>query len=212
MRCKKVLCIFMVLVTVLCTGCSIVGGDDQDPDQTNETTSNSTTDADRVAYYEQLVSQLQSELLAVKSELFASKTEYEERIAELEAATKTEPAAKDFTYTVKGDRVTVTAYNGSAVNVQIPATIDGKPVVAVGDRAFLNNKTVQSIVLPEGVETVGWFAFSGCISLGAVSVPSSVESISYGAFENCPQALTVFCPKGSYAESYAKSYGIATVN
>lgn len=210
---KKLLCVFLAFTLTVCTGCAIIGEDEAVTDQPSDTQGGTLTDdAERIAYYEALVEQLQSELLAVKSELFETKTEYEERIAELEASTSTTPEAIDFTYTVSENKVTVTAYSGSNVNVQIPSTIDGKPVTAVGDKAFLNNTTVQSVVIPEGVKTIGWFAFSGCIALGAVSMPSSVESISYGAFENCPQALTVFCPTGSYAESYARSYGIATAN
>ena len=108
--------------------------------------------------------------------------------------------------------MTVTAYTGNDVSVSIPATIDGRAVIAIGDRAFMNCKTVQSVVVPEGVREIGWFAFSGCISLGGVSLPASVEAICYGAFENCPSALTVFCQKDSYAQKYAESYGIATVN
>lgn len=164
----------------------------------------------RLAYYEQLVNELQQELLAMKAELYSAKAEYEARIEELEATEAAVQPTLPFTYVVDAEGVTVTAYRGSEVNVSIPATIDGKAVVAIGDKAFLNNQTIRSVVIPEGVRTVGWFAFSGCAFLGAISVPASVESICYGAFENCSSALTVFCPKDSYAQKYAQSYGIST--
>ena len=170
------------------------------------------TAVDRLAYYEELVGGLKGELLAVKAELFAVRSEYEDRLSALESVASGSVASSEFTYTVSNGSVTITAYRGSAINVQIPSSIDGKPVCAIADRAFLNHTAVQTIVIPEGVETVGWFAFSGCVSLGMVSMPSSVNSIAYGAFENCPSALTVFCPRGCYAESYAKSYGIVTSN
>lgn len=238
MKWKKTLCTCLALMAVTCSGCGWEAGSNADQSTTTDpygsSTGQTTTvtpqgsgttkgegqtdapdeDASKLAYYEKLVGELQAELLAMKAELFETRTEYEERIAELEAGKneKDEPQTKAFTYTVSGDSVTITAYTGSDVHVQIPSTIDGKSVTALGDKVFMNNKKVESVVVPEGVKTVGWFAFSGCISLSAVSMPASVESISYGAFENCPASLTVFCPSDSYAAKYAKSYGIATAN
>ena len=42
----------------------------------------------------------------------------------------------DFIYTVSGGTVTITKYTGSAEDVVIPSSIDGKPVVGIGDYAF----------------------------------------------------------------------------
>ena len=209
---------FKSFLCLLCIACvSVLGGCRSVADRPSESLStieaeSVTQNADeaRLVYYEQLVNELKSEILAVKADLFSAKSEYEERLRELEDGREASASGGAFTYTVEGDRITITAYTGTDGNVTIPSLIDGRCVVAIGDKAFLNNRTVQSIMLPEGIETIGWFAFSGCISLGAISVPSSVTSISYGAFENCPSALTIFCPTGSYAQKYAQSYGIAT--
>ena len=81
-------------------------------------------------------------------------------------------------------------------------------VVAIADRAFENRTKLTSVVLPSGVETVGWFAFSGCVALSEVTIPDSVRSISYGAFLNCNASMTICCSANSYAERYAQSYGI----
>ncbi|MBQ9760101.1 MAG: leucine-rich repeat domain-containing protein [Clostridia bacterium] len=213
MKIKKLLCVLLALLLSVCASCAFIGEEGSTTDNSDQNgTDAPATDAERLAYYENLVTSLQAEILAIKAELHATKTEYENRIEEMESEKNDTAQQAEFTYTVSGNSVTVTAYNGKSVSVQIPALIDGKAVTAIGDKTFLNNTTVQSVVIPEGVKTVGWFAFSGCVSLGAVSLPSSVESISYGAFENCNRALTVFCPAGSYAESYARSYGIATAN
>ena len=208
---KRFLCLACVVCISVLGGCRSVADRPSEELSTsgNETTKQDSDDA-RLVYYEQLVNELKSEILTLKADLFSAKSEYEERLQELEAGREASPSGLPFTYTVEGDRITITAYTGTDVNVTIPSQIDGKRVVAIGDKAFLNNKTVQSVVLPEGVEAIGWFAFSGCISLGAISIPSSVASISYGAFENCPSALTIFCPGDSYAQKYAQSYGIAT--
>ena len=218
----KSICLCMALCVTLLGGCAASSRSDTVEDGTTDEVPGTTApsppseqegeDAARLAYYEQLINDLRTEILAVKAELFSAKAEYEERLEELEVKKQEGNEARLFTYTVEGDRVTITGYRGSDVNVTVPATIDGRAVVAIGDKAFLGNTAVQSIVIPEGVEQIGWFAFSGCISLGAISIPASVNSISYGAFENCPSALTVFCAKDSYAQRYAQSYGIGTVS
>ena len=104
------------------------------------------TDAEKLAYYEKLVGELQADLLAMQSELFETKAEYEEIIAELEAEKNRDetPQTKDFTYTVSGNAVTITGYQGSSVRVEIPSVIDGKNVVAIGDRTFQNHKKKPS--------------------------------------------------------------------
>ena len=168
----------------------------------------------RIAYYEQLVADLQEELLQVKSELYTSRVEYEAILAELKASQappKGEalpPSASAFRYTVTNGFAVLTAYTGESRAVEVPATIDGYTVVAIGDRAFLDNAKITSVTLPKTLTSIGWFAFSGCVSLERIEIPATVETISYGAFQNCPSTLTVTCVMGSYAEQYAVSYGI----
>ena len=210
MRLKQILCLLLLVLVLWGVGCGTTLTDraDEGNESDSPQTQTNAEDAARLAYYEQMVNDLQAEVLAMKAELFSAKSEYEARLAELESKGEQTAGKLPFTYSVADSGVTITAYTGTDVNVAIPATIDGKPVVAIGDKAFLNNKTVQSVVVPEGVKEIGWFAFSGCIALGAINLPASISSISYGAFENCPQALTVFSPKDSYAQRYAQSYGI----
>ena len=78
----------LILCVILLSGCS---QGIEDEGRMNDTLGAVTTDTDagdqsvRIAYYEQLVASLQEEVLAMKAELFATKTEYEKRLAELEA-------------------------------------------------------------------------------------------------------------------------------
>jgi len=220
---KKVLLCGLALCALL-TGCQV---DNQAPpreEQTPETQppkeSETATDADgtRLAYYEQLVSQLQQELLDLKTELYVDRVEYESRIAELEKGSKAPPAEEQkppapsvesqFTYLIENGGVTITAYTGKQKQVTLPTTIEGYPVVAVGDRAFMDNVILTAVEIPDGVTRIGWFAFSGCVSLESISIPTTVATISYGAFQNCRSTLIVNCTPGSYAEAYARSYGM----
>ena len=165
----------------------------------------------RAAYYQQLVTELQKEILAMKTELYETTVLYENRIKELEAALNPE-AESPFQYTVENGKATLTAYVGKEQQVEIPETLGGAPVCAIGDKAFENNAEVTAVTLPEGVTTIGWFAFSGCVGLREITLPQSLATVSYGAFQNCDTSLIVHCVHGSYAEQYAQSYGFTVKN
>lgn len=219
---KKLMVLGMAFCLLLC-GCNATAGGFDSSDETDgtmreEETSRPSADEDpldaRIAYYEQLVTDLQEELLQVKSELYASRVEYEAILAELKAQQQPPngdaqaPSSSDFQYTVTDGFAILTAYVGTEKEVEIPATLDGYTVLAIGDRAFLDNARITSVTLPKTVTLIGWFAFSGCVSLERIVIPATVEAISYGAFQNCPSRLTVVCDAGSYAAQYAVSYGI----
>ena len=66
---------------------------------------------------------------------------------------------------------------------------------------------LASVEVPGTVTSVGDRAFQGCTSLASLSLPASVTSIADTAFEGC-DALTISCPRGSFAYSWAMEHGI----
>jgi hypothetical protein len=92
----------------------------------------------------------------------------------------------NFTYTVSGSSVTITDYVDSVIGpVVIPASIDGKTVVAIAENAFDFCTNVTSIQIPLGVTSIGETAFFGCTFLTSINIPDSVVSIGDQAFLNC---------------------------
>ena len=83
-----------------------------------------------------------------------------------------------------GGYLIITGYEGTSKRVNIPDEIDGLPVKAIKTAAF-ENKFIRSVVLPEGITTIGQRAFAGCASLAAITIPESVTEIGYAAFSNC---------------------------
>lgn len=66
-----------------------------------------------------------------------------------------------YTYTVTDGKTTVTRYKGTEVDIVIPDTLGGYPVVALANRAFAAIKyRPDSIVVPESVEKIGSYALS----------------------------------------------------
>lgn len=96
------------------------------------------------------------------------------------------PAGIEYEMTDAG--CVITAYTGPVSStLQLPASISGIPVVAIGDFAFQDCYDLTgSIVLPDTVTRIGTGAFYGCSSLsGSLTIPASVTSIGDFAFYEC---------------------------
>jgi hypothetical protein len=88
----------------------------------------------------------------------------------------------DFDFSYTSSAVTITRYTGSGGNVTIPSTIDGKPVTAIGDRAFFCNQ-LTSVTIPNSVTSIGYRAFSDN-QLTSVIIPNAVTEIGRNAFDS----------------------------
>lgn len=53
----------------------------------------------------------------------------------------------------------------------------------IPDDAFSNDSNLVSIILPNGLTSIGNWAFEGCINLTSITIPNSVSTIGYDAFE-----------------------------
>jgi len=89
-----------------------------------------------------------------------------------------------FTYQTNNNAITITGYSGGGSHVFIPDTINGYPVVAIGNGAFYS-KGIESVVFPAGLTSIGGAAFYGCDSLFSVSIPAGVTNIGDSAFRFC---------------------------
>ena len=83
-------------------------------------------------------------------------------------------------------------YTGWQPFVEIPDT-----VTAIGEQAFLNNKTMMHVLIPDSVTSIGESAFEGCTSLLSVSIPDSVESIGNSAFYGCTSLGYAYLPNNA---------------
>lgn len=84
-------------------------------------------------------------------------------------------------------------------NVEIPATITVNGVEyhvkTIGNAAFQDCRNLQSVVLHEGLETIGNFAFQSS-SVSEINLPSTLKKIGESAFQNCWNVETIVVPDG----------------
>ncbi|MDO4527238.1 MAG: leucine-rich repeat protein, partial [bacterium] len=73
-------------------------------------------------------------------------------------------SVKDLRYkTNNADTITITDCNENASgDLIIPATINGKKVTLIGERAFWCCSSLTSVTIPSSVTSIGNYAFDGC--------------------------------------------------
>jgi hypothetical protein len=70
-------------------------------------------------------------------------------------------------------------------DIIIASTYNDLPVKEIADRAFMNNATIKSVIIPASVETIGASGFASCESLETIIIPDSVTSVVAGVFQRC---------------------------
>ena len=76
----------------------------------------------------------------------------------------------------------------NAMDNNLIISLDGKVLVGVKD------KSIKSVIVPDGVTEIGWHAFEGCTSLTSIDIPDSVTKIESGAFEGCTSLTSIDIP------------------
>lgn len=108
---------------------------------------------------------------------------------------KTAPTSNpaDYEYTSDERGVTITRYIGGKRRVEVPAEIDGQPVVALADHAFYET-LVSWVSIPDSVQEIGEFCFSGCPLLQTLHLPQGLTEIPDCMLESCFRLLEIDIP------------------
>ena len=81
-------------------------------------------------------------------------------------------------------------YNGNISSIKIPATVTSMD----GGYTFFQCGNLKSIVLPDGIKTIGEQTFTACGNLTSVSIPNTVTRIDKWAFYICNKLKSVVVP------------------
>lgn len=85
-------------------------------------------------------------------------------------------------YVIKENYATITSYQGEDEVVIIPPLLSDVFVGRIGKKAFMNNKWLQKIVLPDTITEIYEWAFAYCAMLEEVEFPGKAIAISKGIF------------------------------
>lgn len=101
-----------------------------------------------------------------------------------------------FKFTKKDGIVTLVEYfNENQDKIIVPATFEGEPVIAIGDRVFEFSK-FKEIVLPDSIESFGNSAFYWCESLKKINIPKNLKIVKQNAFGCCSSLVDITFPVG----------------
>ncbi len=219
---------FAVLLSLLLIASCVFASCNADSSIFNDNTDTSALDASTQETYASMIRDLETQIIQLQQSQTVSDAEREQKILQLEtllaqlqesvkefvpadtvAPTPDPlPSTATFRYTVNENQATITEYIGTDKNLTLPSYIDGYQVVAIADNAF-SSDSLESVTVSAGITKIGWFSFADCPKLTAVTLPPSVTSIGYSAFPKNSKSFTIYCQADSFAQQYAKSYGIA---
>lgn len=98
--------------------------------------------------------------------------------------------ASDFTYSVKGNNVTITGYSGNAEYLVIPEKIESSSVTAIAAKAF-SDASFREVYIPKTVTSISSKAFNECRKLEKVNLSDSVTKCYDDSFFNCTAFKTL---------------------
>ena len=95
------------------------------------------------------------------------------------------------------------AFQGTLESVVLP---DG--VEILGKNSFSRCKKLKSIILNDGLKIISDGCFSECISLERITIPSSLQTIGNNAFSLCPNIKEIHCKNNHPEKPYLQ--GLST--
>ena len=132
----------------------------------------------------------------------------------------------DCTWTLDDDGVLTISGNGKMGDYDynynnqpwrgVISVIIEQGVTSIGDYAFSGCESLTSITIPDSVTSIGNWAFFRCTSLTSITIPNSVTSIGDYAFYDCTSLTSITIPGsvtsiGDQAFLYCKSLTSITI-
>ena len=132
----------------------------------------------------------------------------------------------DFDFGIKASAKTVSSSGKCGENVTYTYNSETKELVISGngpmtdyeysDDSPFYNSNIKSVVIEDGITSIGDYAFYECRNLTSITIPDSIISIGICTFYNCRSLISIIIPNsvttiGSSAFSYCTSLASITI-
>ena len=110
-----------------------------------------------------------------------------------------DPSTRALTISGTGKMTDYAGYDSKpwhAWRKDITSVVLSEGLTSIGNNSFYGCTALTSITIPDGVITIGKNAFNSCSNLPSIDIPSSVTSIGVAAFANCKVLTSIEIPSG----------------
>lgn len=87
--------------------------------------------------------------------------------------------------TRQGDAAEITGYEGEARELTVPESIEGLPVVSIGNHALADREDLREIWLPASLKTLHLFAFQNDMALVRIHAFNTADDYYDGVIRSC---------------------------
>ncbi len=112
----------------------------------------------------------------------------------------------NFIYDYHQDGVSIIGIVDPVEVLVVPPVLHGRMVRRIENEAFSNNFTLQCVVLPDTLCSIGRNAFAFCTNLKYIHMPDSIVDIEHGALSHCKSLEYVVLPNSLLAISSKMFY------
>ena len=81
-----------------------------------------------------------------------------------------------------------------ASNLLCPNLVIDQGILMIGPKSFVNNKCLESVVMPSSLKSIAFGAFKNCSNLHEVILNEGLTEIQDEAFENCLKLTSIVIP------------------
>lgn len=93
----------------------------------------------------------------------------------------------------RSDGLQVTSCGGRASLVQVPESVEGRPVTGIAKKAFLSRKHIRELILPPTIKRIEDWAFAYCGQMEQITLPGGIMELGKAVLVNTDALQKVNC-------------------
>ena len=94
----------------------------------------------------------------------------------------------------------------------ITSVVIDNGVTSIGNYAFYGCSNLETVTIPDSVTSIGNYAFRGCSSLTSIAIPDGLTSIGSFAFRDCAYLTTITIPDSATSIEVSAFYNTGYYN